>query len=178
MGRGMVKGARVGLGTQLGLSAEQQTQLDALKATYDKKETALRGEEQAAFKALLNTEQQAALDAAAPVGRGHHRGGPVVNLTTEQQTQFEALHTEFRTQHDAARAEFQTAFEALLTVDQKTKLATLKAAGPFGDCLRASVPPAPRAPAPRPLAKMVAEDEPAAGDQVTSWGQLKNADSE
>ena len=183
MGRGMVKGARVGLGTQLGLSAEQQTQLDALKATYEEKETALRGEEQAAFKALLTTEQQAALDAAAPVGRGHHRGGPVVNLTTEQQTQLEALRTEFRTQHDALRAEFQTAFEALLTTDQKTKLATLKAAGPFGDCIRPELPPGIGATgttgtSTTSAAKVVSEDEPAAEGQSTSWGQLKNADSE
>ncbi|MCC7261133.1 MAG: hypothetical protein IT369_01295 [Candidatus Latescibacteria bacterium] len=188
-GMGMVKGTRAGLANQLGLTADQQTKLDALKATYEEKEKALRDEEQAAFKALLTTEQQAALDAAAaaPVGRGHHRGGPVVNLTTEQQTQFEALRTEFRTQHDALRTEFQTAFEALLTADQKTKLATLKAAGPFGDCIRGELPPGIGATgttdtgtgstSATSAAKAVAEDEPAA-EQPVSWGQFKNADSE
>lgn len=184
-GMGMVKGARIGLATQLGLSAEQQTQLDALKATYEEKETALRDEEQAAFKALLTAEQQTALDAAAaaPVGRGHHRGGPVLNLTAEQQTQLAALRTEYRDKHEALRTEFQAAFEVLLTAEQKTKLADLKAAGPFGDCLRPELPPgtgttgtSTGSTSTVSAAKVVAEDEPAADGQPVSWGQLKSAD--
>lgn len=187
-GMGMVKGARIGLATQLGLSAEQQTAIDALKATYEEKETALRDGEQAAFKALLTAEQQTALDAAAaaPVGRGHHRGGPVLNLTADQQTQLEALRTEYRDKHEALRTEFQTAFEALLTADQKTKLASLKAAGPFGDCIRPELPPgtgttgttdsSTGSTSAVSAAKVVSEDVPAADGQPVSWGQLKSAD--
>lgn len=181
-GMGMVKGTRGGLAIQLGLTADQQTQLDALKAANEEKEKALRDEEQAAFKALLTAEQQAALDAAAPTGRGHRRGAPPVTLTADQQTQFEALRTEYRAKHDALRAEFQTAFEALLSAEQKTKLATLKSAGPFGDCLRPELPPGVSTgtagtSTSSSAAKVVADEEPAA-DQAISWGPLKNADSQ
>lgn len=183
-GMGMVKGARVGLATQLGLSAEQQTQLDALKATYEEKETALRDEEQTAFKALLTAEQQAAIDAAATAGRGRHRG-PTVSLSAEQQTQLQALRTGFRAQHEALHTEFQTAFEDLLTDEQQTKLAELRVAGPFGVCVGAGTVPESSSAGSTgstvtlSTAKVVAaEDDPAAGDQEISWGQLKNADSE
>ncbi len=182
-GMGMMKGTRVGLATQLGLSAEQQTQLEALKTTYEEKKTALRDEEQVAFKALLTAEQQAAIDAAATAGRGRHRGrGPALSLSTEQQTQLETLRTEFRAQHEAMHTEFQTAFEALLTAEQQTKLAELRVAGPFGMCTGAGAATGTTGTSSTSTlsaAKVVAaEDEPAAGDQAISWGQLKNADSE
>ena len=183
-GEGMVKGARVGLATQLGLSAEQQTQLDALKATLDEKEQALQAEEQTAFKALLTTEQQAALDAAAAAGRGHHRG-PALNLSADQQTQLEALRTQYRDKHEVLHTEFQTAFEALLTADQKAKLAELRPAGPFGLCPGAGAEIGTSSTGTTTTgstvslsaAKAIAsEDEPAAADQTISWGQLKSAE--
>lgn len=180
MGRGMVKGVRVGLATQLGLSAEQQTQLDALKATYEEKETALRDEEQTAFKALLTEEQQAALDAAAAI-RGRHRRGPALSLSDEQQTQLEALRTEFQEKHQALHTEFQTAFEALLTEEQLTKLAELRTAGPFGLCAGAGAAAGTSTGSTTTLSAakvVISEDEPAAEDRSISWGQLKNADSE
>lgn len=183
-GMGMVKGARVGLSIQLGLSAEQQTQLDALKATYEEKEIALRDEEQAAFKALLTAEQQTAIDAAT-ASRVRHRG-PAITLTADQQTQLAALRTEYRDKHEALHAEFQTAFEALLTADQKAELAELHATGPFGTCVGAG--PAPgtssigsstQSSSSVSSAKAVAADgDPAAEGQSISWGQLKSAGSE
>jgi hypothetical protein len=180
-GMGMRGGPRVSLSTQLGLSEEQQTQLDALKATYEEKEITLHDEQQAAFKALLSEEQQTALDAAAAT-RGRHRRGPALNLSEEQQTQLEALRTEFRDQHEALRTEFQTAFEDLLSEEQLTKLAELRAAGPFGMCIGAGVGTGTSSTgtttgstATLSAAKaVVSDDEPATGDQSTSWGQLKN----
>lgn len=183
-GMGMRGGPRVNLSTQLGLSAEQQTRLDALKAAYEEKETALRDEEQAAFKELLTAEQQAAIDAAAVAGRGHHRP-PVLNLTADQQTQHEALRTEYRDKHEALHTEFQTAFEALLTVDQKAKLTQLRPAGPMCGGEGAGTPATGTSStgsttgstSSLSAAKTVAaEDEPATAVESISWGQLKNAD--
>jgi Spy/CpxP family protein refolding chaperone len=186
-GMGMIKGARMGLAAQLGLTEEQQAQLEALRTDFAAKDQALREEEQAAFKALLTEEQQAALDAAAAAGRGRHRRGPVLNLSDEQKTQLEVLRTEYRDKHQALHAEFQTAFEALLTEEQKAELAELKAAGPFGACIGAGAETGTSSTdtdtgtgstATLSAAKLVSEDEPAAEDQLISWGQLKNADSE
>lgn len=176
-------GPRVSLGTQLGLSTEQQTQFDALKATFEEKEQALRDEEQAAAKALLTEEQKTALDADATAGRGHHRG-PVINLSAGQQAQLKALRTEYRDKEQALHTEFEAAFEAMLTADQKGKLTQLRAAGLFGMCIGAGAGAGTStgtstATASLSSAKTVAADgEPATGDQSTSWGQLKNADSE
>ncbi len=181
-GMGMVKGARVGLSTQLGLSIEQQAQLDALKATLEEKELALRDEEQAAVSALLTPEQQAVLAETAASGGGRHHRRPVLNLSADQQTQFAALRTEYGDKHQALHAEFQTAFEALLTEEQQAKLAALRAAGPFGICTRAGaeIPAAGTSStgtSTLSAAKVVvSDDEPATAVESTSWGQLKNAD--
>lgn len=185
-GGGMRRGGMgMGLGNQLGLTTEQQTQLSALRQTFAEQQQALGEEYQAAVEAVLTAEQKTALETA----RGSHRRGVAVNLnlSADQLTQIQALRTEYQEKEQALRQEYQTSFEALLSAEQLALLAQFRALGPFGPgpfgmCTGAGAGTGTSGTGSTSIlsaAKVVAaEDEPATAVESISWGQLKNAGSE
>ena len=109
----------------LGLTEDQQTQIEALKEQDLTKE-----EFRTSFEAILTDEQiQALEERKANRGqhgkRGKHRNSLVeqLGLTDEQETQIQTLIEDLNEQRQALREEYWTDFEAILTAEQ---LATLE----------------------------------------------------
>ena len=97
----------------LGLTEEQQTQIQALKDQDLTKE-----EFRTSFEAILTDAQIQTLE-ELKANRGKHNQ---LDLTEEQQTQIQALKDQ-----DLTKEEFRTSFEAILTDEQHDALAELKA---------------------------------------------------
>ena len=113
----------------LGLTQDQQTQIQALKDQDLTKE-----EFRTSFEAILTDEQLDALserktNRGQHGKRGKHRNSPVeqLGLTQDQQTQIEDLREGLQEQKQALREEYWTDFEAILTADQLVTLEAIKA---------------------------------------------------
>ena len=113
----------------LGLSEDQQAQIDALKDQDLTKE-----EFHSSFEAILTDDQRDALaERKANRGkhgkRGKHKDSPVnpLGLSDDQQEQLNALKEDLREQKQALGEQFRTDFEAILTADQLATLEAIKA---------------------------------------------------
>lgn len=111
-GHGKKSGHKVSLVDQLGLSEDQQTQIQTLRDTLHEQGQALGQQYWTDVEALLTAEQLATLEEVRnPLG-----------LTEDQQTQIAALKDQ-----DLTKEEFRTSFEAILTAEQLDTLEELKA---------------------------------------------------
>ena len=111
-GHGKKSGHKGGLIEQLGLTEDQQAQLQTLKEDFRTQGQALGEQYRTDFAAILTAEQLATLEA---------RKNPL-GLTDDQQAQIDALKDQ-----DLTKEEFYTSFEAILTDDQRDALAERKA---------------------------------------------------
>ena len=111
-GHGKKSGHKVSLVDQLGLSEDQQTQIQTLRDTLHEQGQALGQQYWTDVEALLTAEQLATLEEVRnPLG-----------LSEDQQTQIAALKDQ-----DLTKEEFRTSFEAILTAEQLDTLEELKA---------------------------------------------------
>ena len=110
-GHGKCSGHKGALVEQLGLSDDQQAQIQALKEDIRGQRQALGEEYRAGFEAILTDEQHQTLAAIRnPLG-----------LSDDQQTQIQALK-----EQDLTKEEYRAGFEAILTDEQRDALAGLK----------------------------------------------------
>ena len=100
-------GKRTSLVEQLGLSEDQQAQLENLKDALHEQRQALGEQYRTDFEAILTDEQRATLQ---------ERKNPL-GLSEDQQTQIQALKDQ-----DLSKEEFHTSLEAILTDEQRTTL--------------------------------------------------------
>ena len=111
-GYGKKSGHKGSLIEQLGLTEDQQTQIQTLRDTLHEQKQALREEYWTDVEALLTDEQLETLEEIRnPLG-----------LTEDQQTQIQALKDQ-----DLTKEEFLTSFEDILTDEQSETLEDLKA---------------------------------------------------
>ena len=111
-GHGKKSGHKVSLVDQLGLSEDQQTQIQTLRDTLHEQGQALGEQYWTDVEALLTAEQRETLEEIKnPLG-----------LSEDQQTQIQALKDQ-----DLTKEEFRTSFEAILTDEQRETLEELKA---------------------------------------------------
>ena len=111
-GHGKKSGHKVSLVDQLGLSEDQQTQIQTLRDTLHEQGQALGEQYWTDVEALLTAEQRETLEEIKnPLG-----------LSEDQQTQIQALKDQ-----DLTKEEFRTSFEAILTDEQLQTLEELKA---------------------------------------------------
>ena len=114
-GHGKKSGHKVSLVDQLGLSEDQQAQIQTLKEDIREQGQALGEQYRTDFKAILTDEQLEALEEIRnPLG-----------LTDEQKTQIQDLKDQ-----DLTKEEFRTSFEAILTDEQVQTLEERKANRP------------------------------------------------
>ncbi len=111
-GHGKRSGHKGALVEQLGLSEDQQAQIQALKEDIRGQRQALGEQYRAGFEAILTDEQHQTLAAIRnPLG-----------LSDDQQTQIQALK-----EQDLTKEEYRAGFEAILTDEQRDALAGLTA---------------------------------------------------
>ena len=111
-GHGKKSGHKGSLIEQLGLSEDQQAQLQTLKEDLREQGQALGEQYRTDFEALLTDEQIQTLEELKnPLG-----------LTDDQKTQIQELKDQ-----DLTKEEFHTSFEAILTDEQRDALEELKA---------------------------------------------------
>ena len=110
----------------LGLTDDQQAQIDALKDQDLTKE-----EFYTSFEAILTDDQRDALAErkANRSKRGKHKTSLVdpLGLTEDQQAQVQALREDLQEQKQALREQFRADFEAILTAEQLAILEAIKA---------------------------------------------------
>ena len=118
----------------LDLSAEQQAQLDVLKAQHREQKQAMRDEHKQAFEALLDGEQLAILEehraSRAAAGRDRRCKRPDLGLSEEQKEEAAVLREGHKAARRAQREEFKAAFEGMLTPEQLATLEEIKANRP------------------------------------------------
>jgi hypothetical protein len=126
-----VRGQRISLAEQLGLSQEQQTELTALRGDFAESARALHEAHRADEQAVLTEEQLAALTAYQSEGR--HRGGRHLDLglSDEQVSAINDLDSAYREARAALYAAHQEAVAALLNEEQLALLEALQSAPPF-----------------------------------------------
>ncbi len=107
----------------LGLTEDQQTQIQALKDQDLTKEEFL-----SSLEDILTDEQSETLE-ELKANRGGHKDSLAeqLGLTEDQQEQIEELREDLKEGWQALREEFSTDFEAILTADQLATLEDLKA---------------------------------------------------
>ena len=112
-----------GIENPLGLSADQQAQIRALKEQDLTKE-----QYRTSFDAILTAEQRTALE-ALKAERGRHKVSLTdqLGLSADQQAQVQTLKETLREQKQALGEQYRTSFDAILTAEQRTKLAAIKA---------------------------------------------------
>ena len=132
---------------RLGLTADQQEQLQALReAMRAQRETmaAANEEYREALMNILTAEQREALKEMRGrrgwAGKGQHdmrRGGlgafSRLDLTEEQREQLKALRQEQRAERRATRQKHRTALESVLTAQQRERLEQMKDEAFYGD---------------------------------------------
>ena len=130
----------------LGLTEDQQTQIQALKDQDLTKDEFLTSLED-----ILTDEQSETLE-EIKANRGQHKDSLVekLGLSEDQQTQIEELREDLKEGWQALREEFSTDFEAILTADQ---LATLEGIKPIAAAIRRAAKNRPRRPRQRLRAK-------------------------
>ena len=110
----------------LGLTEDQQAQIDALKDQDLTKE-----EFYTSFEAILTDDQRDAFAErkANRSKRGKHKTSLVdpLGLTEDQQAQVQALREDLHEQKQALREQFRADFEAILTAEQLAILEAIKA---------------------------------------------------
>ena len=130
-GKGGRKGQHNGgLTEALGLSEEQQGQLEELKGQHMEQKQALHEEHRQVFEAILTPEQLAALEEfrASNPKRGRHRGARLdLGLSQEQLGQLEELKGQHMEEWQALRDGYREGLEAILTAEQLATLEDLKA---------------------------------------------------
>ena len=126
-GYGKKSGHKSSLVEQLGLTEDQQTQIQTLRDTLHEQKQTLREEYWTDVEALLTNEQLETLE-ELKANRGPHKDSLVeqLGLTEDQQTQIEDLREDLREEWQALREEFSTDFEAVLTADQLATFEELK----------------------------------------------------
>ena len=110
-GHGKRSGHKSSLVEQLGLSDEQQAQIQALKEDIREQGQALGEQYRAGFEAILTDEQRDAIaEIRNPLG-----------LSDEQREQIQALK-----EQDLTKEQYRADFEAILTDEQRDAIAELK----------------------------------------------------
>ena len=126
-GHGKRSGHKGALVEQLGLSEDQQAQIQALKEDIRGQRQALGEEYRAGFEAILTDEQRDAL-AGLKTNRGK-RDSLVeqLGLSDDQQAQIQALREGLNEQKQALGEEYRAGFEAILTAEQYATFEEIKA---------------------------------------------------
>ncbi len=126
-----MRGQRISLAERLGLSAEQQTELTALRTNYAERAQALHEAHRADKRSVLTEEQLAAL--IAYHSEGHRRGDKHLNLglSDDQISSINDLDATYRQARTSLYAAHQEAVAALLTEEQLALLEALHSAPPF-----------------------------------------------
>lgn len=140
-GRGGKGYQQASLSELLGLTEEQQADLQALKTGIMEQKQALYEEYQAGFTAVLTADQLIALDELKANRRKHHCIVLVeaLGLSEDQVAQLQALGEQKKAHSMALHEAYQADFSAILTADQLAAYAELKAnrMGRHGDKHRA-----------------------------------------
>ena len=133
------RGQRISLNGQLGLSDEQQVQVEELRASFGEASQALHTTYKTDINAVYTDEQLAAIEAYKAERMENRRAPrPDLALSDEQVAAFGAMRTAYKEARSTLNEEHRAAFEAVLNGEQLTLLGEIKSTrlsfGGHGNC--------------------------------------------